>query len=141
MHGSRTYGHHPDAVVVGSGLIGAACVEALTRRGVRVLVLDRRPVASATTASGEGNLLVSDKPPGPELDLALASLRRWPALLAELREEIGARRASTSARAGSSWRSARRSRPPCAPSPRPSAPPASRPTRSLPTRSPRTSHI
>ncbi|WP_348652235.1 FAD-dependent oxidoreductase [Streptomyces sp. 71268] len=94
MHGSRTYGQHPDAVVVGSGIIGAACAEALTRRGVRVLVLDRGPVASATTASGEGNLLVSDKPPGPELELALASLRRWPALLAELREEIGPRRAA-----------------------------------------------
>ncbi|MEU3963749.1 FAD-dependent oxidoreductase [Streptomyces buecherae] len=94
MHGSWTYGQHPDAVVVGSGIIGAACAEALTRRGVRVLVLDRGAVASATTASGEGNLLVSDKPPGPELDLALASLRRWPALLAELREELGPRRAA-----------------------------------------------
>ncbi len=94
MHGSWTYGQHPDAVVVGSGIIGAACAEALTRRGVRVLVLDRGAVGSATTASGEGNLLVSDKPPGPELGLALASLRRWPALLAELREELGPRRAA-----------------------------------------------
>ncbi|WP_050502675.1 FAD-dependent oxidoreductase [Streptomyces monomycini] len=80
---------YPDVVVVGSGIIGAACAEALTRRGVRVTVLDRAPLASGTTAHGEGNLLVSDKPPGPELDLALASSARWPRLLAELGEELG----------------------------------------------------
>ncbi|OKH97828.1 FAD-dependent oxidoreductase [Streptomyces sp. CB02923] len=70
--------------VVGSGIIGAACAEALTRRGIRVTVVDRGPLASGTTAHGEGNLLVSDKPPGPELVLALASAARWPRLLAEL---------------------------------------------------------
>ncbi|MFT2017672.1 FAD-dependent oxidoreductase [Streptomyces sp. 796.1] len=94
MQGSWTYGQHPDVVVVGSGIVGAACAEALTRRGVRVAVLERGALASATTASGEGNLLVSDKAPGPELDLALASLRRWPALLAELAAELGPGRAA-----------------------------------------------
>ncbi|MEU7156651.1 NAD(P)/FAD-dependent oxidoreductase [Streptomyces chrestomyceticus] len=81
---------YPDVAVVGSGIIGAACAEALTRRGVRVTVLDRAPLASGTTAHGEGNLLVSDKPPGPELTLALASSARWPRLFAELGEELGA---------------------------------------------------
>ncbi|WP_206507441.1 NAD(P)/FAD-dependent oxidoreductase [Streptomyces chrestomyceticus] len=80
---------YPDVAVVGSGIIGAACAEALTRRGVRVTVLDRAPLASGTTAHGEGNLLVSDKPPGPELSLALDSSARWPRLLAELGEELG----------------------------------------------------
>ncbi|GAA4029006.1 FAD-dependent oxidoreductase [Allokutzneria multivorans] len=80
---------HPDVVVVGAGVIGAACAEALTARGVSVLVLDRGAPASGTTASGEGNVLVSDKEPGPELVLAQASRRRWPTLLAELREELG----------------------------------------------------
>ncbi|MFD7666540.1 NAD(P)/FAD-dependent oxidoreductase [Streptomyces sp. NPDC059788] len=79
---------HPDVVVVGSGIVGAACAEALTRRGVRVTVVDRAPLASGTTAHGEGNLLVSDKPPGPELALALASSARWPRLLAELGDEV-----------------------------------------------------
>ena len=35
------------------------------------------PVAGGTTGAGEGNLLVSDKEPGPELDLALLSARLW----------------------------------------------------------------
>ncbi|MEU7151652.1 FAD-dependent oxidoreductase [Streptomyces sp. NPDC045470] len=81
---------YPDVAVVGSGIVGAACAEALTRRGVRVTVVDRAPLASGTTAHGEGNVLVSDKPPGPELDLALASAARWPRLLAELGDELGA---------------------------------------------------
>ncbi|WP_189061820.1 NAD(P)/FAD-dependent oxidoreductase [Longimycelium tulufanense] len=80
---------YPDVVVVGGGVVGAACAEALTRHGVRVRVCDRGAPAAATTGSGEGNLLVSDKEPGPELNLARASCRRWPRLLAELVDEIG----------------------------------------------------
>ncbi|GAA0611055.1 FAD-dependent oxidoreductase [Kutzneria viridogrisea] len=80
-----------DAVVVGAGVIGAACAEALSAAGLRVTVLDRGPLASATTASGEGNVLVSDKEPGPELALAQASRRWLPDLLAGLAEELGPR--------------------------------------------------
>lgn len=67
----------PDVVVVGAGVVGAAVALAAARRGQRVVVLDRGPVAGGTTGAGEGNLLVSDKEPGPELDLALLSLSLW----------------------------------------------------------------
>lgn len=83
----------PDAVVVGAGVIGAACAEALTAAGLRVHVIDQGAPASGTTAAGEGNVLVSDKSPGPELELAKDSRRRWPALLAALRDELGPARA------------------------------------------------
>jgi glycine/D-amino acid oxidase-like deaminating enzyme len=66
-----------DAVVVGAGIVGAACAHYLVEAGLRVLVLDRGPVAGGTTGCGEGNILVSDKEPGPELDLALLSVRLW----------------------------------------------------------------
>ncbi|WNV88463.1 FAD-dependent oxidoreductase [Umezawaea sp. Da 62-37] len=79
---------YPDVVVVGSGVIGAACAEALSAAGAGVTVLDRGPLGAGTSAAGEGNVLVSDKGPGPELDLALASLRRWPALLDELGVDV-----------------------------------------------------
>lgn len=79
---------HPDVVVVGAGIVGAACAEALTAAGLRVLVLDRGPLAAGTTAAGEGNVLVSDKEPGPELTLARASRERWPRLLAELDADV-----------------------------------------------------
>ncbi|WP_020385457.1 NAD(P)/FAD-dependent oxidoreductase [Kribbella catacumbae] len=77
-----------DVVVVGAGIVGAACAEALSASGVRVLVLDRGAPAGGTTASGEGNILVSDKEPGPELDLAIASRAEWLAILDRLPERV-----------------------------------------------------
>jgi glycine/D-amino acid oxidase-like deaminating enzyme len=84
MPGSAT----PDVVVVGAGMVGAACAEALSGAGVRVLVIDRDGPAGRTTASGEGNVLVSDKEPGPELELALASRSEWDAVLSRLPERV-----------------------------------------------------
>jgi glycine/D-amino acid oxidase-like deaminating enzyme len=79
----------PDVVVVGAGIVGAACAEALSAAGLRGVVLDGGAPAGATTASGEGNVLVSDKAPGPELDLAVASRAEWLKLLERLRDTIG----------------------------------------------------
>lgn len=66
-----------DAVVIGAGMVGAAVAAALAATGRRVCVLDRRGPLGGTTAAGEGNILVSDKPPGPELALALRSAALW----------------------------------------------------------------
>ncbi|MEU8516282.1 FAD-binding oxidoreductase [Kitasatospora sp. NPDC048722] len=73
-----------DVVVVGAGVVGAACAYYAARAGLAVAVVDRGPVAGGTTGAGEGNLLVSDKEPGPELDLALLSTRLWRELAGEL---------------------------------------------------------
>jgi D-hydroxyproline dehydrogenase subunit beta len=72
-----------DVVVIGAGIVGAACAYYAARAGLSVCVLDRGPLAGGTTGAGEGNLLVSDKPPGPELQLALLSNRLWRELGAE----------------------------------------------------------
>lgn len=69
--------HRPDVVVIGAGVLGASCAAFAARAGLSVVVVDRGPIAGGTTGSGEGNLLVSDKEPGPELDLALLSHRVW----------------------------------------------------------------
>ncbi|MEU5126811.1 NAD(P)/FAD-dependent oxidoreductase [Streptomyces mobaraensis] len=66
-----------DVIVVGAGVVGAACAHYAARAGLSVTVIDRGPVAGGTTGAGEGNLLVSDKEPGPELQLALLSTRLW----------------------------------------------------------------
>ncbi|WFB10555.1 FAD-binding oxidoreductase [Streptomyces sp. LX-29] len=73
-----------DVIVVGAGMVGAACAYYAARSGLRVTVVDRGPVAGGSTGAGEGNLLVSDKEPGPELDLALLSTRLWRDLAREL---------------------------------------------------------
>ncbi|MEU1371788.1 FAD-binding oxidoreductase [Streptomyces sp. NPDC005803] len=66
-----------DVVVVGAGVVGAACAYYAARSGLSVAVVDSGPVAGGTTGAGEGNLLVSDKVPGPELELALLSAALW----------------------------------------------------------------
>ncbi|MFD8144169.1 NAD(P)/FAD-dependent oxidoreductase [Streptomyces sp. NPDC059708] len=73
-----------DVVIIGAGVVGAACAYYASRSGLSVAVVDRGPVAGGTTGAGEGNLLVSDKEAGPELDLALLSARLWRELSAEL---------------------------------------------------------
>ncbi|TYC68485.1 FAD-binding oxidoreductase [Streptomyces sp. CB01881] len=77
-----------DVVVVGAGVVGAACAYYAARAGLAVAVVDRGPVAGGTTGAGEGNLLVSDKEPGPELDLALLSTRLWEDLAEDLGEAV-----------------------------------------------------
>lgn len=76
-----------DVIVIGAGMIGAACAYACTSAGLRVTVVDRGAIAGGTTSACEGNILLSDKEPGPELDLALLSSRLWK----EIAEELTAR--------------------------------------------------
>lgn len=74
-------------VVVGAGMVGAACAYYAAKAGLDVLVLDRDSVGSGTTSRGEGNILVSDKEPGPELDLALLSQQLWRQLGADIGDD------------------------------------------------------
>lgn len=76
---------HPDAIVIGAGIVGASCALSLTNAGLKVLVIDRGTVSSGTTGAGEGNILVSDKEPGPELTLALRSRDLW----FEMQDDVG----------------------------------------------------
>ena len=76
----------PDVIVIGAGIVGAACADAFARAGLRVVVVERGAIAGGTTSGGEGNILVSDKEPGPELELALLSARLWRALADDLGE-------------------------------------------------------
>ncbi|WP_405186860.1 FAD-binding oxidoreductase [Streptomyces anulatus] len=72
-------------VVIGAGIVGAACAFHAAAAGLDVTVLDRGPVGAGTTSRGEGNILLSDKEPGPELELARLSRDLWD----EAGEELG----------------------------------------------------
>ncbi|ARF75918.1 FAD-dependent oxidoreductase [Kitasatospora albolonga] len=74
-----------EVVVVGAGIVGAACAFHAASAGLGVTVLDRGPVGAGTTSRGEGNILLSDKAPGPELELARLSRTLWD----EAGEELG----------------------------------------------------
>ncbi|NEW75274.1 NAD(P)/FAD-dependent oxidoreductase [Streptomyces rhizosphaericus] len=66
-----------DLVVIGAGVVGAAAAWFATLAGLRVVVVDRGAIAGGTSGAGEGNVLVSDKEPGPELELARYSRQVW----------------------------------------------------------------
>jgi glycine/D-amino acid oxidase-like deaminating enzyme len=85
-----------DVLVIGAGIIGAACAYYCAEAGLRVAVLERGSVAGGTTSAGEGNILVSDKEPSAELDLALLSVRLW----TELGDRLGAERVELEAKGG-----------------------------------------
>lgn len=71
------------AVVVGAGLVGAACADALARRGARVTVVESGPVGGGATAAGMGHLVVMDDSPA-QLALTARSLELWEALAPHL---------------------------------------------------------
>ncbi len=77
-----------DVLIIGAGMIGCALADRLTLAGLSVRVCEAGAVASGTTAHGEGNVLVSDKGPGPELELARLSRRLWPETLARIGERL-----------------------------------------------------
>ena len=72
-----------DAIVIGAGIVGAACAHALARDGMRVLVLDARYAAGGTTAAGMGHLVVMDDSP-EQLALTTLSTALWRELAREL---------------------------------------------------------
>ncbi|HEJ7135465.1 TPA: FAD-binding oxidoreductase [Serratia marcescens] len=63
-----------DVIVVGAGIIGAACAWRLAREGYRVSVVDDR--RAGATAAGMGHLVCMDDNPA-ELALSAYSLRLW----------------------------------------------------------------
>jgi glycine/D-amino acid oxidase-like deaminating enzyme len=77
-------------LVIGSGVVGAACASALARRGQRVRVLSH-PSRSTTAVSG-GHLLLQSKQPGPTLALARRSLELLQEFVAGREEELRYRR-------------------------------------------------
>ncbi|MET4618889.1 glycine/D-amino acid oxidase-like deaminating enzyme [Arthrobacter sp. 2762] len=72
-----------DVLVIGAGVVGAATAYFATQRGLTVTVLDKGLPASGTSSACEGNILVSDKELGPELELTRYSLDVWHGDLAE----------------------------------------------------------
>ncbi|WP_232531704.1 NAD(P)/FAD-dependent oxidoreductase [Microbacterium halophytorum] len=76
-------GESVDVVVIGAGITGAAAAYFVASAGLSVTVIERGSIASGTSSHCEGNILVSDKELGPELELALYSQDVWRKDLAE----------------------------------------------------------
>src|SRR2546430_2548258 len=76
-----------DIVIVGAGIVGAACAAECARAGLKVLVLDRGSIGGGTTAAGMCHIVVMDD---SEAQFALTSYSRnlWSRLAAELPADV-----------------------------------------------------
>lgn len=65
-----------DLIVVGAGIIGAACAQAAAEAGLRVAVIERDVIGGDATAAGMGHLVALDDVPA-EFALARYSIGLW----------------------------------------------------------------
>lgn len=72
-----------DVVIVGAGIVGAACADELARRGLSVMVVDGDIIGSGATAAGMGHIVVMD-----DSDAQFALTRYSQQLWQELRPEL-----------------------------------------------------
>jgi len=76
-----------DVIIVGAGIVGAACADEFARRGMSVAVVDRDLVGGGATAAGMGHIVVMDD---SEAQFALTrySQRLWQQLRPELPPDV-----------------------------------------------------
>jgi glycine/D-amino acid oxidase-like deaminating enzyme len=76
-----------DVVIVGAGIVGAACADEFARRGMRVAVVDREMVGGGATAAGMGHIVTMDD---SEAQFALTrySQQLWQKLRPELPADV-----------------------------------------------------
>jgi glycine oxidase len=81
----------PDVIVIGGGVVGAACAHALAHRGVAVTILEPGPEAGAATPAAAGMLapFAEAQPDDPMLSLAIRARDLYAELVPALEEETG----------------------------------------------------
>ncbi|MBN3843510.1 FAD-dependent oxidoreductase [Burkholderia sp. Ac-20349] len=81
-----------DVVVIGAGIVGAACAHELAQRGLSVLVVD--DASGGATGAGMGHLVAMDDN-AAELALSHYSIELWRALSGEMPDECAYRNCGT----------------------------------------------
>jgi glycine/D-amino acid oxidase-like deaminating enzyme len=76
-------GRAPDVIIVGAGVVGAACAYFLSRQRHSVLVLDSRFAGAGVTSAGMGHIVVMDDSEA-QFALTARSRRLWEELAPEL---------------------------------------------------------
>jgi glycine/D-amino acid oxidase-like deaminating enzyme len=76
-----------DVIILGAGIVGAACADEFARRGMRVAVIDRDVVGSGATAAGMGHIVVMDDSDA-QFALTRYSQQLWQALWPELPDDV-----------------------------------------------------
>ena len=76
-----------DVVVVGAGIVGAACADEFSRRGLRVAVVGEDIIGSGATAAGMGHIVVMDDSDA-QFALTRYSQQLWRGLRPQLPDDV-----------------------------------------------------
>ncbi len=76
-----------DVIVIGAGIVGAACARACAAQGLKTLVVDGAGVGGGATAAGMGHIVVMDDSPA-QLALTRRSQQLWGSIAAEMPAEV-----------------------------------------------------
>lgn len=76
-----------DVLIVGAGIVGAACADAFAREGMRVAVIDGDAVGGGATAAAMGHIVVMDDSEA-QFSLTRYSQKLWQELRAELPDDV-----------------------------------------------------
>lgn len=76
-----------DAIIIGAGIVGAACAYECATRGMRVLIVDQNVIGGGTTGAGMGHIVVMDD---SEAQFALTSYSQklWQDLRPQLFDDV-----------------------------------------------------
>jgi D-hydroxyproline dehydrogenase subunit beta len=75
--------HSFDAVIVGGGIVGAACALAFSQQGMRLALVERAEIGAGATAAAMGHVVVLDGSPA-QLALTRYSQRLWQKMATDL---------------------------------------------------------
>ncbi|HEX3683581.1 MAG TPA: FAD-dependent oxidoreductase [Bryobacteraceae bacterium] len=83
-----------EALIIGGGIVGAACAYELARAGLRVAIVEEHGIASGATSAGMGHLVVLDDSEA-QFSLARRSLELWRELAQDLPADCEYRQCGT----------------------------------------------
>ena len=76
-----------DAVIVGGGIVGAACARSLSQKGMRLALVEQGEIGAGATAAAMGHIVVLDDSPA-QTDLTRYSQSLWRGLQADFPPDV-----------------------------------------------------
>ena len=76
-----------DAVVIGAGIVGASCADALAANGLHVAIVEEKCIGGGATGAGMGHIVVMDDSPA-QLALTRYSQQLWEQLKSQLPDAV-----------------------------------------------------
>jgi len=73
-----------DTVVIGGGVIGTSVAYYLSKKGIRVALVEKEDITSGTSSRCDGNVLIADKQPGFDTKMSYTSQLLFKELVSEI---------------------------------------------------------